>query len=125
VELELKFERDRDLYNALREFGFEAEYASFTTVKIKSYGAYELLKKITDKPIREIVIKESMQISRVITEFDKIKSVLYAIEMANVKIDRLSSKLETRNIEVEGLRNRIHELENIIEQMRDIVSVDC
>jgi len=125
MELELKFERDRDLYNALREFGFEAEYASFTVVKIKSYGAYELLRKMTDKPIREIVIKEGMQVSRVVTDFDKIKAVLYAIEMANVKIDGLNSKLETKNVEVEWLRDRVHELESVIEQIRDVVATDC
>jgi len=125
MKLELRYEKDRDLYNALRELGFDAEYNNFTTVRLKSYGVYKLLSKIIDKPAEEITIKEEKQAGRVITDFEGIKAVLYAIEMANTEIQRLEAELENRNTELEGLKNRVRELENVIESIRNIMTTDC
>jgi len=125
MKLELRYEKDRDLYNALRELGFEAEYNNFTTVRLKSYGAYELLSKIIDKPAEEITIEEEKQASRVITDFEGIKAVLYAVEMANVRIDALKTELENKVQETEELKNRVRELENVIESIRNIMTIDC
>jgi len=122
MELELKYEKNRDLYNVLKELGFRTEYNDFTVVRLKSYGAYELLAKIIDKPAEEIVIREEGQVSRVVTDFEGIKAVLYAVEMANTRINILKAKLENKVQEIDRLRDKLRELKSVIENVQRIVN---